>query len=206
MATILDLRDPSLSLPEFLVVDASVLLAVRSVPGAPPSSQSVAAKQFLGSVKQACLSGDTIALVCILTLEECYFKIISWRYRNDSSLGKERAVVARRSGKQPSEVRWHELYKFYPRCIRKYFPEVTAFFQWVAAIPLTIIEPSDLVGPGGVSTAIEQQMRHYIHSCCVLPKDAYLIATADCLGVKHIATLDRDFKRLGTGFTLYTLP
>jgi len=49
-------------------------------------------------------------------------------------------------------------------------------------------------------------MRHYVASGLILPRDAYLTAVAERLGVEHIATLDRDFARLNNEFTIYTLP
>lgn len=193
MATILDLRDSNLPLPDFLLLDASVLLAVLSPPGAPTSPQSAAATQFLTRIQQAYHNGDIIPLVCILTLEECYFKIIRWGYENDRSLGAQHRVG------------WHQLYKHYPQAIQNYLPTIQAFYQSVIGIPLTILEPQDFVDPSAASPSIEERMRHYIRSCSILPKDAYLTAVANRLGVQHIATLDKDFDRLGADFTVYTL-
>jgi hypothetical protein len=206
MATILDLGDPNLSLPEFLLLDASILLEVRSVPGVSLSPRGTIATQFLRRMQQACLDGNTIPLVCPLTLEECYFKIIQWQYMNDPSLGAQRATIAATQGKQPNRVSWHDLYKSRPQQISYYVPALQAFFQWVIAIPLTVLEPRDLVSPDATPLPIEEQMRNSIQSCCILPRDAYLVAIADRLGVYHIATLDKDFERLGTEFTVYTLP
>jgi hypothetical protein len=189
--TLVDLRDPGVPLPGFLLVDASVLLEVRSLPGCAPSSRSQATTQFLRRVQQAYQNGDTIPLVCTLTLEECYFKIIRWKFENDPGLG---------GGP------WHQLYKNHFQQIQNYFPDVHAFYQSIIGIPLTIIEPEDLVGGTGPSSSIEERMRHYAESCCILTKDAYLIAIAERLGIQHIATLDSDFKRLGADFTIYTLP
>jgi predicted nucleic acid-binding protein len=188
--TVVDLRDSNVPPPGFLLIDASVLLAIRSLPGHAPSSRSQAATQFLTRIQQAYQNGDAIPLVCALTLEECYFKIIRSKFENDPNLG---------SGN------WHQLYKDNSQQIQNYFPDVQAFYQWIIGIPLTVVEPEDLADPKGVSPSIEQRMRHYVQSCCILPKDAFLIAVAERLGVQHIATLDSDFKRLGAGFTIYTL-
>jgi len=192
MATIRDLRDTNLPLPGFLLLDASVLLAVLSPPGAPASPQSAAATQFLTRVQRACRNGDIIPLVWILTLEECYFKIIRWGYENDPSLR--------------NQVGWHQLYKRYPQAIQNYFPAIQTFYHSVIGIPLTILEPRDFVDPSAAFPPIEERMRHYIRSCSILPKDACLTAVANRLGVRHIATLDKDFDRLEADFTVYTLP
>lgn len=205
MATILDLRDSNLPLPDFLLLDASVLLAVLSPPGARASPHSAAATQFLTRVQQACHNGDIIPLVCILTLEECYFKILQWGYENDTSLGAQRATIAAQRGVQPNQVGWHQLYKYYPQAIQNYLPKIRDFYQAVIGIPLTILEPQDFVDPSAAPPPIEERMRHYIRSCSILPKDAYLTAVANRLGVQHIATLDKDFDRLGADFTVYTL-
>jgi hypothetical protein len=207
MATILDLRDPSLPLPNFLLLDASVLLAALSPSGAPtPPQRSAATGLFLRRVQQACHNGDTIPLVCILTLEECYFKIIQWGYENDRSLGAQRATIAAQLGVHPNRIGFHQLYKHYPQAIQNYLPTIQAFYQSVIGIPLTILEPQDFVDPSAASPSIEERMRHYIRSCSILPKDAYLTAVANRLGVQHIATLDKDFDRLGADFTVYTWP
>jgi hypothetical protein len=206
MATIRDLRDTNLPLPGFLLLDASVLLAVLSPPGAPASPQSAAATQFLTRVQRACHNGDIIPLVWILTLEECYFKIIQWGYKNDPSLGTQRAAIAAQIRLQPNQVGWHQLYKHYPQAIQNYLPTIQTFYQSVIGIPLTILEPQDFVDPSAAFPPIEERMRHYIRSCSILPKDACLTAVANRLGVRHIATLDKDFDRLGADFTVYTLP
>lgn len=188
--TVVDLRNSNVPLPAFLLIDASVLLAIRSLPGRAPSARSQAATQFLTRIQQAYQNDDAIPLVCALTLEECYFKIIRSKFENDPSLGRGH---------------WHQLYKNHFQQIQNYFPDVQAFYQWIIGIPLTVVEPEDLADPKGVSLSIEQRMRHYTQSCCILPKDAYLIAVAERLEVRHIATLDSDFTRLGADFTIYTL-
>jgi hypothetical protein len=189
--SILDLSDPNVPLPGFILVDASILLMVRSLPGVPPSPRQAAATHFLTRIQNAYCVGDTIPLVCPLTLEECYFKIIRWKYENDPALG----------GGQ-----WHQLYKNHPQQIRNYLSDIQAFYTWIIGIPFTIIEPEDLVTQGTSLSPIEDRMRHYSDSCCILPKDACLVAVADRLGITHIASLDRDFERLDATFTVYMLP
>jgi hypothetical protein len=206
MATILDLGNPNVPLPTFLLIDASVLLAIRLPPGVGPNPRGADTRQFLRRVRQSYNHGNTVPLVCITTLEECYFKIISNKFRSDPSLSSRRATVAARLRCSVNQVGWHRLYKDYPQFIQNCSADLQSFYQFVVGIPLTILEPEDLVNPGVEFPPIEGRMQHYILSCSILPKDAYLIAVAERLGVNHIATLDQDFARLGSGFTIYTVP
>jgi hypothetical protein len=139
MATVLDLSDPRLSLPDFILVDASVLLETRTPSGAPPSRRQAAVNQFLRLVQQAIIDGNTIALACTLTLEECYFKILQANLMDPTSAPNERSAVARRLNLAPNRVSWHQLYKDFPLLIQNYLPDLEAFFRWVQGIPITIL-------------------------------------------------------------------
>jgi hypothetical protein len=193
--TVRNLADPNLSLPDYLIIDASVLLSKEKPIG-----------EFLRRIGAAYYTGQTIPLVDILTLEECYFKIISGKYKTDSALNQDRRALAQLKHISASQVPWHDLYKSAPGHIQRWQPDLLSFFQVVQAIPLEIIRPDDLVTSVAQTPSLESRMRHYTHSCCILPKDAYLVAIAERLGVWHIATLDHDFERLTPEFTIYICP
>ncbi len=205
MAIVVDIRDPQVALPAYLLVDTSMLLKARCVPGRPPSQVAGAALSFLHRVNQLTSMGQLIAMVSILSMEECYFKLISWRYEKEPSLAQERLAAAVRLGRLPAQVGWHELYKSSPHLIPRWSGEVDTFALWVQGIPLTVLEPEELLVAGAVAS-IESRMRHYMSIAQILPKDAYFVALAERLGVLHIATLDSDFRRLDSSFTLYTIP
>jgi predicted nucleic acid-binding protein len=127
-------------------------------------------------------------MVCLaptLVLEECYFKIIQ-------------AYITRLSGRTV----WHQHYKFNPQVIQQCLPAITAFHQTVGALPVTVITSEDLALAQPTNT-LEDRMRHFISACNLLPKDAYLLAVAERLGVSDVATLDSDWQR-ATQFTVYT--
>jgi len=139
---------------------------------------------FLQRVARECLVGNTVCLAPTLVLEECYFKIIQAHI----------AGLARTT--------WHSYYKRNPKVIQQCLPAVTAFYQTVQALPVTIITPEDLALAKPTDT-LEERMRHFISACDLLPKDAYILAVAERLGVGDVATLDHDWLR-AKQFTVYT--
>jgi len=72
----------------------------------------------------------------------------------------------------------------------------------VQALPVTIVTSEDLAltQPGDT---LEERMRHFISAYNLLPKDAYILAVAERLGVNDVATLDSDWQR-ATQFTVHT--
>jgi hypothetical protein len=201
VATIVDLRDSSTRLPSFLLLDANMLLELLN--------KNAHIDQFFRRLGQSYSQGLTIPLVCILSLEECYHKIIVGKYKTDTTpvLLKYRQVVAAREGVSPARVQWQVLYKGRPKLMQRFMKDVDAFHHLVASIPVQVVEPEDLVGPTRAGPLLlEQQMRDAMRSYCLLGKDAYLVAVATRLEVKHIASLDADFRRLGQDFNLYCIP
>ena len=68
------------------------------------------------------------------------------------------------------------------------------------------MQPEDVATQQGNPPAIERQIYDFVKSVHLLPKDAWIVAEADRLGVYDIATLDADFLRLDSAFTIYTIP
>jgi predicted nucleic acid-binding protein len=135
-------------------------------------------------VSQECLAGNTICLAPTLVLEECYFKIIQGYIERLASAS------------------WHQYYKHNPQVIQQCLPAITAFHQAVQALPVTVVTPEDLA-LGQPGHTLEERMRHFISACNLLPKDAYILAVAERLGVNNVATLDSDWQR-AVQFTVYT--
>jgi len=178
---VVNLADPNAPLPDYLVVDASLLLVLRSRSQHPHQAHAIA---FLQRVGQECLAGNTVRLAPTLVLEECYFKIVQ-------------AYI-----EGLAHTLWHRYYKLNPQVIQQCLPAITAFHQAVEALPVTIITPEDLALKQP-SYTLEERMRHFISACNLLPKDAYILAVAERLGVRDVATLDSDWQR-ATQFTVYT--
>ena len=180
MSALMNLADPQVPLPDILVVDTSLLLVLRS--GSRQRHQA-AVQTFLRRVGNECLDGNMLCLAPTLVLEECYFKIIQGHI--------ERITRA-----------WHQHYKNNPQVIQQSVAAITRFHQRVLAIPITIVTPEDLALTQPSNT-LEERMRHFVSTCNLLPKDAYILAVAERLGVDNVATLDSDWQR-ATQFTVYT--
>lgn len=205
MATIVDMGDPDLSVPSFLLFDASVLLELFSF-FSKPKSRACLVQQFLKRVQDVRRKGDCLPFVSIQTLMECYHKILWIHYQNDGKLDKRREAIAHHIKKDKSEVTWRHLYKDSPEYLRRYCKHIEAFRDKILAIPIEIIEPEDLAMPKAGTQPMESRLRHYMCQDYLWTHDAHIIAVAERLEISNIATFDRDFERLGDEFTLYTLP
>ena len=180
---VVNLADSSVPLPDYLVVDASLLLVLRS--GSRHQHQ-VDAMTFLRRVGQECMDGSMVCLAPTLVVEEYYFKIIQAYIEG---------ITRGRRG-------WHRYYKLNPQVIQQCLAAIATFRKTVEALPITIVTPEDLALTQPSST-LEERMRHFISTCNLLPKDAYILAVAERLGVNDVATLDGDWQR-ATQFTVYT--
>jgi predicted nucleic acid-binding protein len=189
-AIIHDIRDSRLPLPDFLVLDASLLLELRpDLTNNRPNH--LVAINFLDKLSNAAKTGETIPLLPLLAFEECYFKLcvgILTQYSKNTSQN------------------WHDYYKNNPKAINAVVPLLINFKQILDAFPIEIIEPEDLaVPPRGKLQLMADRMGEFIGSFSVLPKDATILCDAERLGVFNVATLDGDWKR-ADGFNVYTIP
>jgi hypothetical protein len=191
---IVDITDPNCRLPSFLILDANVLLELRR---GKPTTPVVRA--FIRRLAAESRLGNVQCYVPILTLEECYFLIIQGHYRMET---KRRP--ARPGGKK---LHWHDLYKTEPNLIAQVMPKVAGFRSRVQNVPVEPLEPESLSNypfPAPLMK-LEDRMVHHTSTVQILPKDAYLIATAERLGIPDVATLDGDFSR-APWLTRYTIP
>jgi len=178
-ASLHDMGDASTPLPELIILDTSVLLELsnRSHPEA---------LSFLGRLTQQALRGNALILVPLLVMEECYFKLIQGQYE-----------------KAGYKQWYHEGYKAHPEQIAVFGPLLSVFEQGVLSLPAVITGPDDLiVSSDSAMLPLHQKMLENIRDFQVLPKDAYIVAEAQRLGVTDMATLDKDWDRFD-GFTVY---
>ncbi|MDR3576881.1 MAG: hypothetical protein P4L50_23695 [Anaerolineaceae bacterium] len=188
-AIIKDIRDPHLPLPEFLVLDASLVLELQPPTGRQYPKQIIA-QNFLSRLSTESKNNRTFPLLPILALEECYFKICQRFYESYC---------------QPGE-KWHSHYKQFPNKIKNIMPALNNFKTLLDAIPVEIIEPEDLsIPPRGKVTLLSTRLLDLIDKFCVLPKDATILSDAERLGVFSVATMDGDWNR-ADGFVVYTIP
>jgi hypothetical protein len=154
------------------------------------------AEQFTRRVRNAVLANQMMAFVTENTLEECYFKILQDNLEKD--LPNYEAQL-RQTLNRP-HVGWHDLYKQYPNLINNYMPTLNNFRTRVFAIPMTLIEASDLTVNQAVrqqTPSLESRMLNYIQSVPILPQDAYLLAIAERIK-SPVVTFDKDFHNVNS--------
>jgi predicted nucleic acid-binding protein len=184
-----DLTDPHLVLPSQLVVDTSLLLALRPADDNP---HTVAARAFIRRISQQIAACTMVAWLPLPVLQECYHVILTNGLRRIWKT-MERAI------RPPT---WLKAYKDQPDLLQVCFPELTRFRELLAAIPLTPATVGDLRNPTVVGS-LEERMHHFITACNLLPQDALILAHTERLGVLAVATLDQDWQRVSQ-FDVYT--
>jgi hypothetical protein len=186
-ATIRDMGDANLPLPDFLVADTSLLLGLSPRVAAPRRQQI--ARSFLKRASQAALLGDLLLMVPLLVMEECYFKLMQSFYEE-------------RFG--PGAANWHDKgYKQNPQLIGACMPILENFRTTILDLPAVITGPDDLIEtPDPPPIALERLMLNIVRDHSLLPKDSYILAEASRLGITGLATMDFDWDR-ADGFIVY---
>ncbi len=186
-----NLADPATSLPGQLVLDSSLLLALRKGDDNPKAQ---AAHDFIRRLGQRIADRRTVAWLLLPVLQECYHVVLSRSLRRSwESL--------------PPAVRpanWLAAYKHRPELLAAGFADLTSFDEILASIPITPVQPGDL-DASHVRQSLEERVRHFIIAYYLLPQDALILAEAERLGVAAVATLDSDWRRV-TEFDIYTTP
>jgi predicted nucleic acid-binding protein len=177
-----DLGDPTTSLPQQLVVDTSLLLALRPADDNP---HAASARAFVQRVGERIANYEMVAWLPLPVLQECYHIILA--------NGLRRAWEAMDPTTRPPN--WLKAYKDQPTLLQIHIPELTRFRELLAAIPLTPVYPEDLVTFTTVEP-LDARMHHFITTCNLLPQDALILAHAERLGVRAVATLDQDWQRV----------
>jgi predicted nucleic acid-binding protein len=184
-----DLTDPAVPLPGQLVVDTSLLLALRP---AGDNARAAAARAFVRRISARIVEYEMVAWLPLPVMQECYHVVLA--------NGLRRIWANMDPATRPSN--WLKTYKDRPDLLQACVPELTRFRELLAAVPMTPVIPEDLV----VSTDVEslqERMHHFILVYHLLPQDALILAYAERLGVQAVATLDRDWQR-ASAFEVYT--
>lgn len=184
-----DLSDPSVPLPPQMVLDTSLLLALRPADDNPWAS---AARTFVRRMEERIADLALVAWLPLSVLQECYHVILA--------NGLRKAWEAMDPLGRPAN--WLSAYKKRPELLKRCLPELARFRELLAAIPLTPVRPEDLAASTAVEP-LEARMRHFISRYHLLPQDALILAEAERLGVAAVATLDREWRR-ATAFDVYT--
>ncbi len=186
-----DLADDSIILPQQLVLDTSLLLALRQGDDNPFASTALA---FLRRLRNQVINLQTVAWLPTPVLQECYHIILSHGLRRTW----EGSDLSSRS------PNWLAAYKRQPSLLRLGFGDLDRFDELLASIPLTVAQPDDLATSTQMPP-LEERMGRFIRSYDLLPQDALILAHAERLGVAAVATLDSDWRRV-TEFDIYTTP
>ncbi len=186
-----DLADPETILPRQLAFDSSLLLALR--PG-DDNPKAVAARDFIRRLGQQIADGNTVAWLPMPVLQECYHVLLSRSLR--------RTWESLPPAMRPAN--WMVAYKQQPELLATGFADLASFDEILAAIPVTPVRFADIHATR-LSWPLEERIRHFITVYYLLPQDAMILAEAERLGVRAIATLDSDWRRV-TEFDIYTTP
>lgn len=185
-----DLANPAIPLPSQMVVDSSLLLAIR--PGDDNPYRSVV-RNFVGHLRERIAAYQMVVWLPMPVLHECYHIILANSLR--------RIWAAMDPLDRPPN--WLVMYKHRPELLRAAFPEMVEFRRILAAIPLTPVQPEDLVDATR-SVPLEDRLHYFITTYSLLPQDALILAEAERLGVTAVATLDQDWRRVAE-FDVYTV-
>ena len=188
-ARILNISDPYIHFPDFIVLDASVVLELRRYQSQPHPNHDQAVN-FFRRVSPLAAQGQVMLLLPLLAFEECLFKIC---------VNEIRTLI-------PNNARWQDQYKAHPELILTSRQLLLDFYSILKGFPIVIVEPEDIaVLPIDTVRRLADRLPDMILNFQVLPKDATILSVAERLGVDTVVTLDSDWKR-ADGFTVITTP
>lgn len=185
-----DLADSATPLPPQLVIDSSLLLALRSGDNNP---YVAAARAFVRRLRLCIAAFELVVWAPLPVLQECYHILLTHHLqRTWKSLDS--------AARLPN---WLAMYKQQPELLAGGFADIARFDDLLAAIPLTVARPEDLKD-SDIAGTLPERLRHFITAYHLLPQDAMILAEAERLGVKAVATLDSDWRRVRE-FDIYTI-
>lgn len=188
-ARILDISNPNIHFPDFIVLDASIILELTPSPSYSHNHHTLAVNLF-NRLRPLAQQGQVMLLLPLLAFEECLFKLCEKEIRAQT----------------PQQVSWHEFYKNNPQVILGSRQIIDSFCTILRGFPIDIVEPEDLsILPIGTAPKLQDRMVEMLFNFQVLPKDATILSTAERLGVDTVISLDRDWQR-ADGFTVITVP
>ena len=189
-ATLINIDDPNIQFPEFIVLDASIVLELRPRPSRHKYHNS--AVNFFRRLQPLAINGQVMPLLPLLALEECYFKICQ-------------AIILNFIANNKIQDKWHKYYKQNPQIIQNSIQDLQTFYNILRTFPIVIVEPEDLaVLPIGTKPRLADKMKDFINEYLILPKDATILGNAERLGIDTVVTLDSDWIR-ADGFTVITV-
>lgn len=186
-----NLADPETPLPPQLAFDTSFLLALRPFDDNPHTET---AQSFARRLRPSIKAIELAAWLVIPVLQECYHIILTSNLR--------RLWQSMDSATRPAN--WLALYKQTPDSLRNGFAEIEQFDTLMATFPITLAQPEDLLR-NQTADPLDERLRYFSRRYHLLPQDALILTEAERIGVKAIASLDKDWHRIAE-FDIYTIP
>jgi hypothetical protein len=188
--TLHDFSNLSTPVPPQLVFDTSFLLALRPDDDNPHAAASQA---FARRLRPCIAALESVAWLMMPVIQECYHIILTGFMR--------RAWQNQDPATRPAN--WLALYKRDPAIIQLGLPELDGFDTLLATIPMTWARLEDQIN-SPMTHATDERLRYYIARYHLLPSDALILVEAERLGVRAVATLDSDWRRVAE-FDIYTI-
>jgi predicted nucleic acid-binding protein len=102
-----------------------------------------------------------------------------------------------------TQANWTHLLKAYPAQVRGLSGDFAKIVKSLRALNLYIIQPQELSWTSS-SPPYEDELRDYMTRFGCDSADAAILLDASQIGVRHIVTLDRDFRNAKSHFEVYT--
>ena len=196
----IDFNDEKQPLPTQIVLDSSILIYLVVTEPDKAERQVIfeAAKQFLKRLESATLSGKCSAVAPIHVIVECFHFITRKEVQKYAASNKQYINNKRVTS-------WEVVYKSDPELMAKLnIPDkLEHFLTLIKTSGINIIQPVDLIT--NVDTKLEAETVRYMRELRLQASNAHILAVADRLEVKNLASLDRDFLKVTeASFNLYT--
>lgn len=184
-----DFTDPQKPLPNAILLDTNILINVLYSGNLTSTKRIIRdSRTFFARLRN---SGKT-GLVTHLSLTE-YFHFLTIK-RIEAFTGKTYSP---------------NIYKTSPNIILDsgVNAEIQDFLNTLRLSKIVVVAPEDLAAVKQPAIRLEIQTKNYMMQLNMLSNDAYILAIADRLGIKNIASADKDFLRArNAGFNIYTSP
>lgn len=203
--SLLDLSQPEVQLPEFVVMDSSVIidwLDATYVTGGtlqPLKPKHQQALQFFRALQ----SGGTVGCVTSVGFNEVFHVLLRRRFASEipNHLGDlSRAFPHLRN---PKSYRWNHLYKVRSDLLTGFVNNFAQIRLFMISSNLIFLQPRHLAPlPGGKDLeeeVLDLMARHQLDS-----GDASILLEAQRAGVRSIVTSDTDLHRAQSDFHVYT--
>src|SRR5262245_14754980 len=130
-ATLVELADPSVALPDFLVLDATIVVEWFAPPQCrTPTVDFAAVSAFGRRVRAAALGGTTLVILPQLALEECFHVQAKWVLKSPAKSAANDWVIYRKEN---------------PATVLQAIPNIRTALQDIIDFPMWVPEADELV-------------------------------------------------------------